>query len=110
MHWAELAGTWPWMSALRLRAPGLSALDSTVPGEESEGDAGGVSGWDPRNKEWTRVGQWVCMKQCGACCYLGASDSPDDEAVAAQLKDMTAPDGWCKHFDKVGNPPIINTT
>jgi len=40
------------------------------------------------------------MKQCGACCFLGASDPPDDPAIAAQLTEMTASDGWCKHFDK----------
>ena len=79
---------------------GLQAASGTGP-QGGGAEASELSGWDPVNKEWVRVGQWVCMKQCGACCYLGASDPPADEAVAAQLKDMTASDGWCKHFDKV---------
>lgn len=80
---------------------GLLAAFGTGSQGANKGGATELSGWDPANKEWARVGQWVCMKQCGACCFLGASDPPADETMAAQLKDMTASDGWCKHFDKV---------
>ena len=83
------------------RSPGLLAAFGAGSEEGNKGEAKDLSEWDPVNKEWARIGEWVCMKQCGACCFLGASDPPADETIAAQLKDMTASDGWCKHFDKV---------
>ena len=83
------------------RSPGLLAAFGAGSEEGNKGEAQDLSEWDPVNKEWARIGEWVCMKQCGACCFLGASDPPADATIAAQLKDMTARDGWCKHFDKV---------
>ena len=32
----------------------------------------------------------MCIKNCGACCFLAASDPPDDPEIAAQVEEMTA--------------------
>ena len=77
---------------------------------EEQGRDSVVEGWDPKSQEWARIGSWVCMKNCGACCFLGATDSPDDAAVAAQLLDMTGNDGWCVHFDKQTRSCSIHET
>lgn len=96
-------------------SPGIDATDRRsfaagarrAVGHEKED---GVEGWDPERQEWARIGSWVCMKNCGACCFLGATDAPDDAGVAAQLLDMTGEDGWCKHFDKQTRSCSIHET
>ena len=50
--------------------------------------------------------KWVCMENCGACCYLSPSEriplpdfleDPDDQALYIS---MVEDDGWCVNFDK----------
>ena len=76
----------------------LNAAHSGV--GHGDAEAEGASDWDAHDQEWARVGGWVCMKKCGACCFLAASEPPDDADAAAQIRDMTGHDGWCRHFDK----------
>ena len=49
---------------------------------------------------------WQCVKQCGACCHLDASDLPDlDEYLLpdelALYLSMVGSDGWCINYDRI---------
>ena len=90
--------TWSGMTQLMAEGAGVN------------GGGGEIDGWDPESQEWARIGSWVCMKNCGACCFLGATEAPDDEGIAEQLRDMTGSDGWCKFFDKESRSCSIHET
>lgn len=63
-----------------------------------------------------RIGDWACVKNCGACCKLGPlSSRPDlneylDEKNFALYKSMIGPDDWCKNFDQVNRICTIYDT
>jgi Fe-S-cluster containining protein len=47
---------------------------------------------------------WLCIKQCGACCYLEPSERPelDQYLVPKDLQlylSLVGEDGWCINFD-----------
>jgi len=91
--------TWSGMTRLMAESAGVN------------GGGGEIDGWDPESNEWARIGSWVCMKNCGACCFLGASEAPDAAPhIAEQLRDMTGSDGWCKFFDKESRSCSIHET
>lgn len=52
------------------------------------------------------MANWLCVKNCGACCNLDPTDRPDLEEYLAgeQLAlylSLVGEDGWCIHFDQV---------
>jgi len=52
------------------------------------------------------MGNWRCVKQCGACCHLDPADRPDlDQYLSSEelhlYLSMVGEDGWCVNFDKM---------
>ncbi|MFM6194631.1 MAG: YkgJ family cysteine cluster protein [Planktothrix sp.] len=47
---------------------------------------------------------WLCVKQCGACCHLDPTERPEledylnPEDLQLYLS-LVGEDGWCIHFD-----------
>ena len=52
------------------------------------------------------VDKWVCIKNCGACCFLPPLEERPElsRTMSATEKEtyksMMNDDGWCKNFDK----------
>ncbi len=51
------------------------------------------------------LGQWQCVRGCGACCHLDPSDRPElDQYLGpedlAHYLSLVGEDGWCIHFDQ----------
>lgn len=47
---------------------------------------------------------WLCVKQCGACCYLDPSERPDlDEYLSPDelqiYLSLVGDNGWCINYD-----------
>ncbi len=50
------------------------------------------------------MANWLCVKQCGACCHLDPTERPEledylnPEDLQLYLS-LVGEDGWCIHFD-----------
>lgn len=58
----------------------------------------------PKN-QYSRLGKWQCVSNCGACCDLTPEDRPDLEEYLSteELKiymSMVGEDGWCINYDR----------
>jgi len=90
----------------------LKPVQRSVRGKRARGTGGGVDdgedqdaySWNPELSLHRRIKSWVCIKQCGACCYLGLDGEGleflSTEEERGQYKEMLGADGWCVHFDK----------
>lgn len=52
------------------------------------------------------MANWLCVKECGACCNLDPADRPDlDEYLSPEELElylsMVGEGGWCVNFDRV---------
>lgn len=50
------------------------------------------------------MGNWRCVKLCGACCHLDPVDRPDladylSPPEMEQYLNLVGEDGWCLNFD-----------
>jgi hypothetical protein len=50
------------------------------------------------------MANWLCIKQCGACCHLDPADRPDlEEYLSAEELELylslIGEGGWCVNFD-----------
>jgi len=50
------------------------------------------------------MGNWRCVKMCGACCYLKPDEREDLEDYLSgeqlsQYMNLVGEDGWCINFD-----------
>mmetsp|Transcript_26884 Transcript_26884/g.87957 ORF Transcript_26884/g.87957 Transcript_26884/m.87957 type:complete len:339 (-) Transcript_26884:108-1124(-) len=63
-----------------------------------------ASGWnEDQEMVNVRIDRWVCIKNCGACCYLAPDfgpEPPEDPEDAQKFKEMIGEDGWCVNLDK----------
>ena len=51
------------------------------------------------------MANWLCIKQCGACCHLDPEERPElDEYLTPEnmgvYLSMVGEDGWCVNFDR----------
>ena len=51
------------------------------------------------------MGNWRCVKECGACCNLDPTDRPDLEEYLTPEEltlylSFVGEDGWCVNFDR----------
>jgi len=52
------------------------------------------------------MSNWLCVKQCGACCHLDPVERPNlDEYLSPdelkQYLNMVGKDGWCINFNSI---------
>ena len=54
--------------------------------------------------QFSKLGKWQCVSQCGACCNLTPEDRPDltkylsSEELELYMS-MVGEDGWCINYD-----------
>ncbi len=51
------------------------------------------------------MSQWLCLKNCGACCNLNPDDRPDlDQYLTPEnlqlYLSLVGEDGWCVNYDQ----------
>ncbi|MEM8828283.1 MAG: YkgJ family cysteine cluster protein [Cyanobacteria bacterium P01_G01_bin.19] len=56
-------------------------------------------------KEYSQVGKWQCISNCGACCNLTPEDRPDLAKYLSKEEldiylNMVGEDGWCINYDR----------
>jgi hypothetical protein len=52
------------------------------------------------------MGNWRCVKLCGACCHLDPTERPglDEYLSPTELEEylnLVGEDGWCINFDQI---------
>ncbi len=55
--------------------------------------------------QYSQLGKWQCVSNCGACCNLTPEDRPDlAEYLSKEELDtymsMVGEDGWCTNYDR----------
>ena len=55
--------------------------------------------------QYSKLGQWQCVSNCGACCNLTPEERPNlaEYLSSEELKlymAMVGEDGWCINFDR----------
>lgn len=55
--------------------------------------------------QYSQLGKWRCVSNCGACCNLTPEDRPDlaDYLSPTELElymSMVGEDGWCLNYDR----------
>ena len=56
-------------------------------------------------KQYSQLGKWQCISNCGACCNLTPEDRPDlaeylEPEELEQYMTMVGEDGWCINYDR----------
>ena len=61
--------------------------------------------YSKQKKQFSNLGKWQCVSNCGACCNLTPEDRPDlaeylEPEELTLYMTMVGEDGWCINYDR----------
>ena len=61
--------------------------------------------YSKQKKQFSNLGKWQCVSNCGACCNLTPKDRPDlaeylEPEELTLYMTMVGEDGWCINYDR----------